>query len=118
MKISVLGTEYEIVVKKYDEDEAFERCSFCGYCDGYKKEIVVCDLSTYKGWEHESKETVEIAQKETLRHEIVHAFLHESGLKGCSNVYQSGWAINEEMIDWFAIQGDRIHKAWMEADAL
>jgi len=28
------------------------------------------------------------------------------------------WARNEEMIDWFALQGPKILKAWQEAGAL
>lgn len=41
-------------------------------------------------------------QKKVLRHEIVHAFLYESGL--WQNAYGSKcWAKNEEMIDWMAI---------------
>lgn len=37
------------------------------------------------------------------RHEIIHAFLEESGLAD-----NSEWARNEEMIDWFAIQLPKI----------
>lgn len=33
MKINVLGTGYTVTVKKYGEDEAFERRSIDGYCD-------------------------------------------------------------------------------------
>lgn len=73
--VTILGTEYTIIVKKYHEDDAFERLNIDGYCDGQTKSIVLCDMSTYKGWEHEPKETIEISQKQTLRHEIVHAFL-------------------------------------------
>lgn len=32
-KVNILGTDYEIVVKKYGDDEAFERRSIDGYCD-------------------------------------------------------------------------------------
>jgi len=42
---------------------------------------VLCDMTTYEGWEHETKETICLYQKHMLRHEIVHAFLNESGLK-------------------------------------
>lgn len=118
MKVDILGTPYEITVKKYDDDEAFERRSIDGYCDSYIKKIVVCDMTTYKGWEHESKETCEAAQKQTLRHEIVHAFLNESGLADNAGVYDNPWAKNEEMVDWISIQGVKIFKAWVEADAL
>lgn len=117
-QIDVLGTKYTIMVKKYGEDEAFERRSIGGYCDGYVKNIVVCDMSTFKGWEHEPTGTAENAQKLALRHEIVHAFLTESGLSDNSAEYCYGWANNEEMIDWFAHQGAKIYAAWEAADAL
>ena len=55
MKVNILGTEYTILIKKYDEEEAFDRRSIAGYCDGYTKEIVLCDMHTYKGWENESE---------------------------------------------------------------
>lgn len=118
MRINVLGTDYKITVKKYDEDEAFDRCSFCGYCDSYSKEIVVCDMHTYKGWENEPEQSIIQAQKETLRHEIVHAFLNESGLSCSGHSTQHSWAKDEEIVDWIAIQGVKIYKAWTEADAI
>ncbi len=118
MKVNVLGTEYTITVKKYDEDEAFERRSIDGYCDGMTHQIVVCDMSTYKDWEHEPPKAISVAQKETLRHEIVHAFFSESGLSDSSSNLDIAWAKNEEMVDWFALQGPKIYKAWQEADAL
>lgn len=114
MTISILGTDYTITVKKYDEDEAFARRSIDGYCDGLTKQIVVCDMSTYKGWEHEPPETVTAAQKEILRHEIVHAFFNESGLADSSCTVDGAWAKNEEMVDWIAIQGPKIYRAWQE----
>lgn len=118
MTVNILGTPYEIIVKKYNEDEAFERRSFAGYCDGYTKEIVICDMSTYKGWENEPKETVEIAEKEILRHEIVHAFFNESGLSANANAIEGSWAKNEEMIDWIALQGVKIYDAWKAVGAV
>lgn len=118
MKISILGTEYEITVKKYDDDEAFERRSIDGYCDQYQKKIVVCDMHTYKGWEHEEEKTIQICQKQTLRHEIVHAFFDESGLQDSAGSVGGSWATNEEMVDWIALQGEKIYKAWEEAGCL
>lgn len=117
-KVNILGTEYTILVKKYDEDEAFDRRSICGYCDELTKRIVLCDVSTYKGWEHEPEETVIAQNMQTLRHEIVHAFLYESGLEDSSFAYDGGWAKNEEMVDWIANQGPKIFAAWMAAGAV
>ena len=118
MKVNILGTEYEIIKKKYDEEEAFERRSIDGFCDDYTKEIVVCDMHTYKGWEHEAEKTIKECEKATLRHEIVHAFLSESGLQDSSFAYDGGWAKNEEMVDWLAIQIPKIHKAFQEVGCL
>lgn len=117
-KVNVLGTVYTIRVRKYDEDEAFERDRIDGYCDGNTKEIVICDLMTHKLYENDSAESRREGQKAVLRHEIVHAFVEESGLSGCSLRYDGGWAKNEEMIDWFALQGPKIYAAWQEAGAL
>lgn len=116
--VNVLGTEYTIIVRRYDEDAAFESESISGYCEWHTKRIVVCDMATYKGWEDESREVIETEQQATLRHEIVHAFLNESGL--CDNAFSSpkAWAKNEEMVDWFALQGPKIYRAWEEAGAV
>lgn len=118
MKVNILGTEYTITVKKYDEESEFERLSCGGYCSGSTKRIVLCDMSTYPDWEHEETDVLEITQKRLLRHEIVHAFFEESGLSDNSNQVEEAWARNEEMVDWFALQGPKIYKAWQEADAL
>ena len=56
--------------------------------------------------------------KEVLCHEIVHAFFNESGLQDNSFGIDNSWARNEEMVDWIAIQGAKIYKAWQDADAL
>lgn len=54
-------------------------------------------------------------QKKVIRHEIIHAFLYESGL--WQNAYSSKcWAQNEEMVDWMAIQFPKIQSAYKEAD--
>ena len=118
LNISILGTEYEIIVQKYDENEAFSRRHIGGYCDGYKKEIVLCDMKSYKGWEHEDAETIEEAFKANLRHEIVHAFFCESGLMDNCYAFDGSWPNNEELVDWIALQGVKIYKAWQEANCI
>ena len=115
MKVNILGTEYAILIKNYKDEEAFERRSIDGYCDGYTKEIVCCDMHTYKGWENESEQTIQAVQKATLRHEIIHAFFNESGLMDNAFVYDGAWPKNEEMVDWMALQIPKIYKAFEEA---
>ena len=118
MKISILGTEYTISKVKYDQDPDFAKSSISGYCDPALKQIVICDMSTHPGYEDYTKESWAITEQDTLRHEIVHAFFNESGLQDCSLQPAGPWAKNEEMIDWIALVGPRIMKAWHEAGAL
>lgn len=118
MDVIINGTKYRIVKKKYDEDEAFARCGIDGYCNRWQKLIVYCDMSTYPGWQHEPDAAVELCEKHTLRHEIVHAFLNESGLAENSLVSDDGWASNEEMVDWIASRGPLIYEAWRATGAL
>lgn len=117
-KVNILGTTYTITKKKFDEEESFARLSIDGFCNGLTKEIIVCEMKTYKGWDHETEDTIIAAEKQTLRHEIVHAFFNESGLMDSSSVYSGAWVKNEELVDWIANQGEKIYKAWKEADCL
>lgn len=106
--ILILGTEYTIEKKMYSEEPEFEKRHIDGYCDGQLKRIVYCDMSTYKGFENESSNYIRACEKVTLRHEIVHAFLNESGLMENTAVCSEGWSQNEEMVDWIAIQFPKI----------
>lgn len=55
--------------------------------------------------------------KNVMRHEILHAFLFESGLS--ENAGFSGcWATNEEMVDWFAIQSPKIFAVYQNLGIL
>jgi hypothetical protein len=84
-----------------------------GYCAYMNHRIVVADLNTIDGWAEESEEVKQAQIKATLRHEVIHAFLHESGLSG-SSVTDVPWAINEEMVDWIALQFPKISKVFKE----
>lgn len=108
MTISILGTEYTISFVSERDEPRLKNCD--GFCDETTKEIVV---ENYERGELGSKGKLELQEKKNLRHEIVHAFLFESGL-----AENSEWAYNEEMVDWVAKQGPKLMKAWQEAGAL
>ena len=118
MEVNVLGTTYKIILKAYKDDGAFEKKSIDGYCNGFTKEIIVCDLNTKEDWKTETKETIDICQRQILRHEIVHAFLDESGLQASAHNNGCSWAYNEEMVDWIALQGVKIYNAWKQAGCI
>lgn len=114
MKVNVLGTEYEIVQKDYSDEPLFEKRGIDGYCDDIDKIICVCNMKTFPQWQDETEEYCKKAQNYTLRHEIIHAFFNESGLQESTAAFQGGWAKNEEMVDWIAIQFPKIKKVFEE----
>lgn len=118
MKINVLGTEYEIVFHNYDELGIFEDKGWEAYTDSIKKKIIIGNIKTFPDYEKETEEYCRKCEKETLRHEIVHAFLNESGLQVCSFMPKGGWARNEEMVDWIALQFPKMLEAMKAAGCL
>ena len=114
MKVSILGTTYKIETRKISQDELLLKNHWAGYCAEDSKLIVVADMTEKPYFEGMNNAEQDAYRKRTLRHEIVHAFLSERGLSENSSVPESGWAKHEEMIDWIAIQGEKIYKAWKE----
>ena len=112
-KIHVLGAEWTILIRKKKQDKALKMLD--GYCDYTIRTIVVRKHpKPSKAMDMENPNSIE---RESLRHEIIHAFLHESGLAN-SSCGARHWATNEEMTDWIALQHEKIHKAFKEAGAL
>lgn len=106
MKINVLGTEYEIEYKTLGESSDCD-----GYCDSTSKHIVIrCDNPN-------GLENFKQLQKKTMRHEIIHAFLNESGLQ--QNFERANkFGHDETMVDWIAIQFPKLLEAFKAADCL
>ena len=106
MKVNVLGSEYTVEFKKLDEDSLLKTRD--GYCEHSVRKIVVCEFER----EENSIEDLEKYKNDVLRHELVHAFLIESGLQTQS------WADNEEMVDWIALQFPKMMKVFQESECL
>ena len=112
--VDILGTKYSIRKVGVGQDEFMDKLQFGGYCSGTAKEIVLLDLKTVPDWANEPPEIIQRKERETLRHEVIHAFLNESGLGWNSLPVEHAWAKNEEMVDWIAIQFPKIHKAFVK----
>lgn len=113
-KINILGTEYKIFLDvKTEKDKRLEDAY--GFTDFCTKEIVISEDTTNKT-DTSMNNLIEFRNK-VLRHEIIHAFLYESGLRENSNK-QYAWADNEEMVDWFAIQGPKIFETYKNLNIL
>ena len=113
-KINILGTEYQIETHKVSEDSYLEDNKLSGYCGEEEKLIVVADMSEEKYFPNMNEREQETYRKRVLRHEIIHAFLNESGLSDSSNRFDGAWAKNEEMVDWFAIQSPKIYDVYLK----
>lgn len=118
MVVGVLGTDYSISVCKVSEDNYMKENRLAGYCCEESKKIVVADMSEADYFPSMDEKEQEVYKKKVLRHELIHAFLNESGLSDSANAFTGAWAKNEEMIDWLAIQAPKIIKAFREVNAL
>lgn len=112
MNVLILGVEYKIEFKKQSEDKKLNNCD--GYCDYTTKSIVCLDGRKKSVMDLGNLDEV---KKRILRHEILHAFIYESGL-WCNSFGVTTWAENEEMTDWFAIQSPKIYKLYKKLNLL
>ena len=94
--VNILGTEY----KEID-----------GYCYYTSREIRIRDDNV-----KELGDFDELMRKQ-LRHEIIHAFLAESGLQANFEHYKQ-FGHEETIIDWIAIQFPKMIKAFKSVNAL
>ena len=111
MTVNVLGTEYTLDFVPETDDDGLADCD--GYCDDTIKRLVV---KQYKRDEHGEKKNLELQEQKNHRHEIIHAFMEESGLSG--NFEHKTIGIEETTVDWFAIQSPKIFKVFTELDLL
>ena len=104
-RIDILGTVYEI---RYED---LLDADYDGRCDYTSKTIIIRNdnencLGDFKR-----------LQKRQLRHEIIHAFMAESGLQA-NWQHAEQFGHDETTVDWFAIQHEKIHEAFIKVGAL
>lgn len=111
-KVNVLGTEYSLFLDvPEDADSILKECS--GYCDKTVKRIVVVD----KAQESNLSDWMEY-RKTIMRHELIHAFLFESGIGGDCKWDFPGDEHPEHMVEWISMQFPKILKAFQTVGAL
>lgn len=110
-KVNILGSKWRIEHRSQEDDCHLYECD--GYTDSSIHLIVIAVLKK----DENSKADLDLYRKCVLRHEIIHAYLCESGLAENSNGCDC-WAQNEEMVDWFAIQGPKIYQTFQECGCL
>lgn len=106
MTVDVLGTEYSISETNQINDTYLNDMD--GYCDQTTKSIVIDTFKPCQG----SVKNLDEYKKQVIRHELVHAFLFESGLGGNS------WANDEEIVDWIAHMFPKLKEAFEKVNAI
>lgn len=109
-KVSILGTEYEIIIDAPDEMLP-ENAD--GGMDHSIKRITVAKFET----DRNTIKDIDSYRKKVLRHEIIHAFLYESGLWNNSGTIEA-WGQNEEITDWIAIQFPKMLEVFEEVGCI
>ena len=106
VEVDILGTKYSIIKSDKFTDVKLEKLD--GYCDSSVNQIVIDTFKT----DDLSKSNLIKYENEVIRHEVIHAFLHESGLDSCS------WANTEEIVDWIALQFPKMLKAFEKLNVI
>ncbi len=115
LRINILGTDYDIhFVDEFPEylREVGENAS--GLCNRHDRDIFIKRCND----KYMTEEGRARCEKDTLRHEIIHAYLSESGLSANASHCYGAWAENEEMVDWISIQFPKICRTFKEVGCL
>lgn len=105
MKVNVLGTEYDVELVD-GQDEAMKELNCVGYTDKSTKKIKV---KLFKNETIADDEKPEVNTNNTLRHELIHAFLFECGIEFGNQFH------NEECVTFFALQFPKLAKIFDDA---
>ena len=111
-KVDVLGTEYKIFYETKESNPKMEGSK--GYTELCAKEIHI-DRSWFEGSKDDPNpelllKDLHLEGIKVIRHELVHAFILESGLSECC-----AWAENEELVDWIARQFPKMTECFEKA---
>lgn len=99
-QISILGVDYDFGFGKLKDDRD-------GEINRYTKEITIRPLNEFEG---DGAQEQTYLQNHTIRHEIVHAYLDESGLRAYSD--------DETLVDWIATMIERMYETMAEVRAV
>ena len=100
-KVNILGETY--IIKKSNAKKDSNLVKADGYIDTSTKTIVLADLESEKN-DYNALDNMEKYADKVLRHEIIHAFLFESGL-AC-------YGSDEKIVDWIAVQYPKLKEVF------
>lgn len=75
--VNILGTKYDVYFLPESE---LQYKDTNGYCERWTKEIFINE-DVFDPNQSDAVKNIHLAKNKTVRHEIIHAVLHESGLE-------------------------------------
>ena len=108
--VKILGTEYKII-DNVSFEEMPENADGC-----MDQSIKMIKIAKFEP-DRNSLKDLESYKKKVLRHEIIHAFLYESGLWNNSGDV-TAWGQSEEITDWIAIQFPKMFEVFKKVNCL
>ena len=109
-RVSILGTDYTVLFD-VPEEEMPEGADGC--MDYSIKAIKIAKFEPSR----DSLKNLNEYKNKVLRHEVIHAFLYESGMWNNSGSSEA-WGQDETITDWIAIQFPKILEVFRELDCL
>lgn len=101
-KVKILGTEYEVIKQTIADNSKLESAN--GLCEFWAKKLIIDEAQP----DRMTYENLDAFNRKVLRHEVIHAFLGESGLKQ--------YMEDEVLVDWIAVQFPKIAKVFEELE--
>lgn len=113
LEVDVLGTPY--LVKIPVDTRALDDIGADGLCDDIGKQILLRDLREVdaRTKDNLSPKNAVLEMKHNIRHELIHAFVHECGLAQNDSAEVS-WAVNEACVDFYALQYDKLAEVFRQ----
>lgn len=98
IKINIMGERWKMILSNSKENPRLK--DNWGYCDWTIRTIVIC------AEREEDSNLIDFEKfvNKIMRHEIIHAFMYESGLM------ENELLDNEQRVDWLAYQYPKIKK--------
>lgn len=105
--LNILGTEYTLCIASEQEEPALKEVD--GFTDKTVKKIVVLNEGDD---DRLSISDFAVYQRKIMRHEIIHAFLFESGLH---ENWEHRVGHDETYVDWIAVQFPKLARIFEDA---
>lgn len=109
--VSILGSVWTVRMYDLDDIPWFRKHDAAGRSVSAIRMIDFVNPDTDDRQEFESDVEKVESVRIILKHEVIHSFLSEAGLDKNGLVCDCSWPVNEEMVEFFAVQWEKISSA-------